>query len=238
MAGRVLLSLAGLVTVLLGSAEPASAHEVSSGSMPAPPWLLGYIGAFAVGATAVVSRAWPRHRLQRFMDPTRRLAPSLHLGHAVGLVLFAAVLVAAVVGPDSAAANIAPVTVFVIWWVGLPLLCLVLGDVMRAINPFLALVAVVGRRDGSNAAGDGPVWTAAGFLGAFAWFFIAYHEPGSPRALAVFLGLYASSPWSAAWCGDAVGWPPARASVPSPPPSPCCPRAGTATGPRPEWRVS
>ncbi|MET0728760.1 MAG: hypothetical protein ABWZ76_10740 [Acidimicrobiales bacterium] len=231
--GRALLSFGALVVLLVATAEPVAAHDVSSGSVPAPPWLLGYIGAFAVGATAVALRAtWPTHRLHRFSSPVGpQRSPGLHLGHAVGLVLFAAVLLVAVVGPDSAAANIAPVTVFVIWWVGLPLLCLLLGDVMRAINPFLAVVGVIGRRGEED--GAGPSWTAAAFLAAFAWFFVAYHQPGSPRSLAVFLVVYALAAvaggglWGRRWLvtGEGFGALSAAVALLSP--------RGTRTGPPP-----
>ncbi len=61
-----------------------------------------------------------------------------------------------------------------------------------------------------------PSWTAAAFLAAFAWYFLAYHRPGSPRALAIFLAAYALAAvaggvrWGAGWLADT-----ARASGPS-----------------------
>ena len=56
---------AALLADLVLGAAPASAHNVSAGSLPAPSWLLGYIGAFAVAATAIALRStWPKPRLQ------------------------------------------------------------------------------------------------------------------------------------------------------------------------------
>lgn len=200
------------------------AHNVGGGTLPAPPWLLSYIGVFAIVATVAALRAtWTTPRLAR-LDPAApeaaqqgasRLRP---VGQAVGVALFALVLIAAIVGPDSGAANIAPVAVLVMWWVGLPIVCLLLGDVMRAVNPFDAVVALVDRRAREPHA-DAPSWTGAAFLAAFAWFFVAYHRPGSPRALAVFLGIYALAAiaggvrWGRAWLATGEGFGALSAAV-------------------------
>lgn len=226
--------LLALLGALVAGASPAAAHAVGGGELPAPPWLLSYLGAIALAATAVALRAtWSRPRLHGFVGPAAAEAPpgpnvaavaapappgaarrrlDLHLGHAAGLALLALAEVAAIVGPDSGAANVAPVAVLVVWWVGLPIACLIAGDVMRALNPFVALVTLLGQhRD--DPAPVAPPWTAAAFLSAFAWFFVAYHRPGSPRALAVFLAAYvvvavaAGRRWGRDWLatGEAFG---------------------------------
>jgi hypothetical protein len=208
-----------LLVQLVATASPAAAHNVGGGSLPAPTWLLGYVGAFAVVATAIALRSsWPTARLRVAVgaaaleadtDSAMGVAGGIDAersgarrwaaasGHGLGLALLVAVFVAAVVGPDSGAANIAPVAVFVIWWVGLPVLCLVVGDVMRVINPFVAFVALgerlLGRPDATGEATGAPSWTAAAFLWGFSWFYLAYHRPGSPRAVAVLLVVYTAA---------------------------------------------
>ncbi len=201
------------------------AHNVGGGSLPAPAWLLGYLGAIAVlGAAVVLRGSWTEARLAAAgpLDDTVeahavpagsrwRLA-----GQLVGLALLVLTFVASTVGPDSAAANISPVTVFVMWWVGLPLLCLVLGDVMRAVNPFQPLVAaldrVTGRADAEPARGTAPSWTAAAFLWGFSWVYLAYHRPGSPRAVAVLLAVYTAAAvagglrWGRTWLATGEGF--------------------------------
>lgn len=193
---------------------PMFAHNVGGGALPAPPWLLSYIGAaFVFGTAAVLRATWPTARLGR-TEAGDDEAPDVGVGHIVGLLLLAAALTAAVAGPDSAAANIAPAAVLVVWWVGLPIACLLLGDVMRAINPFMAIVAVLHRlRSPDDDRPGAPAWTSAAFLAAFSWFFLAYHRPGSPRALATFLVAYtvvavgAGLRWGRAWlaAGEAFG---------------------------------
>lgn len=204
------------------------AHSVGGGALPAPPWLLSYIGAaFVFGTAAVLRVSWPTARLTGSdvaAAPTRHPAPvRVGPGPIVGLVVLVAVLYAALAGPDSAAANIAPVAVLVVWWVGLPLVCLLLGDVMRHVNPFVAVVAGLQRvrhsDDGVGEPTTAPMWTSAAFLAAFSWYFLAYHRPGSPRSLALFLVLYAGLAvagglrWGRAWLAEGDGFAGLSAAV-------------------------
>lgn len=205
--GAAVAGLAALVT----AATPAAAHSVGGGALPAPPWLLSYIGAFVVIVTAVALRAsWGAPRLSGLVpgpiDETGPSAlphpaepePGITVGRAVGLVTLGLVGVAAVVGPDSVAANIAPVAVVVTWLV-LPIACLLVGDVMRAVNPFVAALALARIRPEIASPRAAPQWTSAGFLGGWAWFLLAYHQPGSPRSMAVFLAAYALAALAGGW---------------------------------------
>ena len=222
-----LLAAALAAVHLVASAGPAAAHDVAGGELPAPPWLLAYGGAFAMLLTAAVLRsAWPRPRRVLSSELAEEASagtaatpepPSVHAGHALGTVAFVAVVVAAIVGPDSPAANVAPLAVLVGWWVGVPIACLLLGDVVARVNPFQLPVAALERltgRDGRHptVTASAPRWTSAAFLGAFSWFFLAYHHPGSPRALAVFLVLYALAAvagglvWGRGWLARGEGF--------------------------------
>jgi hypothetical protein len=185
------------------------AHAVGDDVLTAPTWLVAYIGvALVLGTAAVLRATWPRARF----DPIEaaRAAPiPVHAGHVVGLVAYAGVVAIAITGPDTSAANPTPWLVPAVWWVALPIICLLLGDVVRHLNPFLPLVAALdrtrGRRDDPEA--SAPAWTAAAFLAAWSWYLLAYHRPGSPRALAVFLVVYAAVAvagglrWGRAWLG-------------------------------------
>jgi hypothetical protein len=194
------------------------AHNVSAGSLPAPSWLLGYVGAFAVLATAAALRgSWGDARLAAVSTEAfdvdaawtddvgiGRTRPwTQRIGQIGGLLLLAGVLYASIVGPDTAAANISPVAVFVVWWVAMPIVCLAAGDVMRAVNPFAPVVQWVERMRPNLPSREhlAPAWTAAVFLWVFEWYFVAYHRPGSPRATAVLLGAYA-----AAALGGGIAW--------------------------------
>ncbi len=197
-AGRIArgvgLALGGAALVLVGAAGPAAAHT-AGGPVPAPPWLLGYLGAFLVLVSALALRAgWIRvPALAGTGDdpgPEARPRPvAMRPGQLVGLVLLGLVVAAAIVGPDAYASNVAPVAVYVSWLL-VPFLSLVVGDVVRALNPYVPLVRLVeGGR--SRLSGEGPIWIPAALLASVAWYFLAYHRPGSPRALAVYLVSYA-----------------------------------------------
>jgi hypothetical protein len=205
------------------------AHNVSAGSLPAPSWLLGYVGAFVVLATAFALRgSWTRARLaavsiDAFDEDAAwtddvgigRTRPwTQRVGQIAGLLALGGVFYAAIVGPDNGAANIAPVAVFVVWWMGMPLVCLAAGDVMRAVNPFAPVVQWVERMRPNLPSREhlAPAWTAAVFLWVFEWYFVAYHKPGSPRAAAVLLGAYAAAAigggilWGSSWLRRGEGF--------------------------------
>jgi len=218
------LVAAGAVATLLATATPAAAHDVDSGSMPAPPWLLGYLAAFAVLAAAFALRAtWTAARLLPVAtDEAPAAPPRVGPGNVLGMVLYGLVLAAAVVGPDSPASNIAPVAVLVVWWVGIPMLSLLVGDAMRPINPFVGVVGLLrpARDDGEEEPRvDAPPWLPAAFLAGFGWFFVAYHGPGSPRAVAVLLVVYAAAAvglglrWGPRWLARGEGFGALAAAV-------------------------
>ncbi|MGE3619382.1 MAG: hypothetical protein AB7L84_02875 [Acidimicrobiia bacterium] len=198
------------------------AHAVGGGALPVPGWFVGYAGAAAVVLVAAVLRAsWPTPRLSGpLADPAPRPPAPVRAGpagRALGLALLGGTLAAAVVGPDSSASNVAPLAVTVGWWAGLPLACLVLGDVFAALSPFDTLVAgferLTGRRDrGATDGPAGPRWTATASLFAFAWFWLAYHRPGSARAVAVLLVAYTAAAvagglrWGRDWLREGEGF--------------------------------
>jgi hypothetical protein len=188
------------------------AHAVGADALPAPPWLLAYLGiALVVGTAAALRVTWTEARWPA-IEPAPPEPIRVGPGHGLGLIAYAVTVGIAFAGPDSSATNVAPWLVAVVWWVGLPLLCLLLGDVVRHLNPFVAIVALLSRwlRPQERAM---PVWTSAAFLAAWTWYLLAYHRPGSPRALAVFMVAYAAAAiaggvwWGTAWlrAGEAFG---------------------------------
>jgi hypothetical protein len=225
----VLVLPAALLVDLVASAGPAAAHNVSGGALPAPSWLLGWFGAICVlGAAVALRTSWPRARLPLGVDgaatadettepPVATRSRVAALGHLVGLALLGLVVAAGFVGPDEPAVNIAPLALYPVVWVALPVLCVLLGDLVRPLNPWVPVVAVVERVAGPERARrwqvGAPTWTAAATLWALAWFLFAYHRPGSPRAVGTFLLLYSAAAvvgglrWGRGWLrtGEGVG---------------------------------
>ena len=135
--------------------------------------------------------------------------------------------------PDSSAANLAPWLVPVVWWVGLPIVCLLLGDVVRHLNPFVPRRRPPRPRPRRpTRTRRCPTWTAAAFLAAWSWYLLAYHRPGSPRALAVFLVVYALAAVAGGLSvGPGVARARARRSGRCRPPSPASGCAGWRSSP-------
>jgi hypothetical protein len=118
---------------------------------------------------------------------------------ALSVVLFVVVWASALFGDTDPFRNLAPTWVYVIFWLGIPALSAVLGNVWRALSPWRALadLYVWLRELGGGEArplAEYPVWLgrwpAAVTLFAFAALELAYSDPASPRALAFAIALY------------------------------------------------
>jgi hypothetical protein len=195
------------------------AHAVGGDPLSLPGWLVGYLGVALVLATAAALRAtWPRARGEA--EPVERpAAPPLGPGHVVGSVLYAGTVALLFAGPDHTSASFAFWLVVVVAWVGLPIVCLLAGDVLRVLNPFALPAAALGSRraDGRSdprpdEVGSPPAWTAAAFLAVWTWYLLAYHDQ-TPTSLGVLLVVYAALAvaggvrWGSAWLhtGEAFG---------------------------------
>jgi hypothetical protein len=196
---------AALLAAVLGP-ELAVAHGlVGREDLPIPRWLFGW-AATAVLVVSFVGLAvlWPTARLEHATErAVARYPKALEvLCGAVGVALFAVVVWAGLAGTQSVNANLAPTFVYVIFWVGIPVVSLLLGDVFRPFNPWRAIGRatgwVAGRlgRDRLPEALPYPAWlgrwpAVAGIV-AFAWVELAYSDGQDPSTLAVLALVYAA----------------------------------------------
>ena len=199
--------------------------------LPVPAWLF-YYGAALVLIFSFVALGvlWkeprldrPRERelpegLQRFL-----LAPALRivLG-ALSFGLLVLVVAAALVGTDSPTRNLAPSFVYVAFWLGLPLLSVLLGNVWPVLDPWRAAadgVAWISHRFGVD--WQPPLaypprlgyWPAAALLTSFVALELAYPEPDDPRAVGIAALVYSWLTWTGAaafgrdaWFGNGDGF--------------------------------
>jgi hypothetical protein len=184
--------------------------------LPVPLWLFYYGGALVLLLSFLALWAlWPRPRLEalgrghRVPAALQRilLSPAIRiLLGAVGFGLLVLVAAAALVGDPSPTTNIAPTFVYVIFWLGVVILVVVLGNVWAALNPWRAAAdAVSWLRERSGFAWEPPLayparlgrWPAAILLLAFAALELAYTEPANPRVLALAIYLYSAVTWFA-----------------------------------------
>jgi hypothetical protein len=195
---RVTLGTAFLLAV---AASPAAAHGAGAlGGLPIPRWQFAWgVAAVVVLTFFVAGSTWRRPRLAAAADG-RDLGPivanvatagSVILA-VIGLVTYTVVVTAGLFGTEFPAANIAPIAVFITFWVGIQFVSFLLGDVWRALSPF-ATLALVGawlraRVSGEPMSADEPVqgathWPAVVAVAGFLWLELAYHAPTSPRIL-------------------------------------------------------
>jgi hypothetical protein len=127
------------------------------------------------------------------------LGPLQVAAQVLSVALFVLVWVSAVFGATDPFRNLAPTWVYVIFWLGLPVLTVLFGNVWRGLSPWRAIAdgfvwarefgGVQARPLATYPARYGR-WPAAVALLAFVSMELAYSDPASPRALAFAIALY------------------------------------------------
>jgi len=172
------------------------AHGVGGRTdLPLPLWLFSYgAGAVLLASFAALRVLWRRPRLREaapgaaLPSPVQLVTlPLAILLRGLGILALAVVFVAAWWGPDDAGANIAPIAVYVVFWVGLQVVSALAGDVWSAMNPLRTIAAPLPR---TTARADPGHWTAAAMVLSFVWLELAYHDPSSPRVVGTWLAAY------------------------------------------------
>lgn len=200
---RAALAVATGVLASIAWAEPASAHGIGGRSdLPLPLWQVTYGAAIVlVVSFFALGRLWREPRLETGGDGrplpelTSRVLRGLAIpGRGIALTALALVWTSAAFGNTTPLDNLAPVAIYVVFWVGMMVVSALVGDIWSAINPFDTLgrgVRVVAARLGVE---ERPYrfghWPAAAFLAAFLWLELVYHDPASPRVLALALITY------------------------------------------------
>jgi hypothetical protein len=204
---RRFLPVAGALPIaaLLWPAAADAHGLVGRAYLPVPAWLF----AWAAGIVLIVSffalgSLWSTPRLEA--APGRRLfalpAWLEPVGGALGVALFALVLTSGILGSQLPTANLAPTAVFVLFWVGVPILSAIAGDVFAALSPWRAiargarwLLRRTGRAGRLGAPRPYPErlgrWPAVAGIAAFAWLELVFVDKDHPATLAVLAVAYA-----------------------------------------------
>jgi hypothetical protein len=183
----------------------ADAHGIAGKTdLPIPPWLFAWAAAIVLIVSFVaLGVLWPRPRLQehglrRLFTAPRWIHPLCGL---VGIALYGVVVYSALAGTSVPTANLAPTFVFVAFWVGIPVLSVLVGDVFALFNPWRALyrgIAGAARRI-SPALDAAPLrypnwlgrWPAVAGILAFGWLELVYVDRTVPSTLGVLALAYA-----------------------------------------------
>ena len=203
--------------LLAALAWPATALAHGIGvvqDLPVPLWLFYYgAGAVLVASFVALGALWSKPVLERaavghpFPPVVQRVACSRLLSIALrtcSLLLLVLVWATAAFGTTSQFENLAPTFVYIVFWLGMPLLVVLLGNVWTVLNPWRAAADLMGWAARRVGRGWQPpfaypaalgYWPAAVLLGAFSALELAYRDPGSPRVLALAILIYSYLTW-------------------------------------------
>jgi hypothetical protein len=211
------LLLGGAAVFTLAMPASALAHGiVGKADLPIPVWLFSWTAAIVLVVSFVaLSTLWRTPQLQSEHrrpvvrsagDDARRsrAAPVLDaLAGTIGVALFALVLYSGFDGAQVATANFSVTFIYVIFWVGLPVLSVLFGDVFAAFNPWRACARMCRRALGALRGSRqvaAPlrypsrlgVWPAITGVVGFAWLELVYVNRDEPSLLAALsLGYFA-----------------------------------------------
>jgi hypothetical protein len=124
---------------------------------------------------------------------------------AVSAGLLGLVWVAAAFGSELPTQNLAPTFVYIVFWLGVPLLVVLLGNVWSILDPWKAVADAFAWVSGQVGADEeAPFaypawlgrWPAVFLLFSFVTLELVYVEPSNPRVLAVAIALYSAITWA------------------------------------------
>lgn len=208
---------AAAAALLVAWSTAALAHGFGERyDLPVPLWLylwgagaavLLSFGVVAYFLRAAPSRRYPRLDLLRV--PLLRLLATRPVRTALrvaSVVTFLLVVVAGLIGTPQADRNLAPLVVWVLWWVGVAYASALIGHVWRLLNPWTILFewaeAALRRVDPeADASLELPlprwvgVWPAVLLFLGFAWLELVHPAPARPATVATFALVYSGITW-------------------------------------------
>jgi hypothetical protein len=196
---------AGVALAALALPASASAHGlVGRADLPIPAYLFGWAAAIVLVVSFLgLAVLWPKPRFQqpderRLFDLPRWVDP---LCGFIGVAAFTVVVYSGFAGVGEANLNLAPTFIYVIFWVGFPLLSVLLGDVFAAFSPWRVIARAASWTSGRLGRGEAGApmayparlgrWPAALLVLCFAWLELAYQNRTDPSLLAGLALAYA-----------------------------------------------
>ena len=152
---------------------------------------------------------YPRFNLLRLW-PVRTLAsaPVIHALRVLSVLILLLVILAGTLGVNRSTANIAPVLVWVYWWVGIAFASALIGNVWGLVNPVRTVYEWIDSaaqkiipgglsfgQDDSAYPPSWAAWPAVIVFALFAWFEIAYEGSADPLPLAIAIIGYCMITW-------------------------------------------
>lgn len=210
---RVLL-VATTCALVVGVASPAAAHGIGGrADLPVP---LGYflIGAGIVLVVSFIALAalW---KTPRFQDGPVSRSIGVTVGRrsaavfsVLGSSMLLLVIAAGLFGVQNGTRNLAPVMVWVVFWLVVPFAGALVGNVYADLNPWrgLSSVLMAGGDERTELLSRWGVLPAGAAFFAFTWLELVWPDSSSPRTLAVAALVYTLYVLAmAAWAGPVTG---------------------------------
>jgi hypothetical protein len=189
-------TLAAAVLLFLAIPAPAQAHGIGGrADLPVPiDFFLYGAGAVLIVSFIALTLLWPEPRLQ---DGPRSVAVGEQTLGRTGLVLsilgvigLALVVVAGLGGVQNSTRNIAPVIVWIVFWLIVPFLSAVVGNLYTFLNPWRSIGSLVGSEERPDLLDRIGVYPAAAALLLFTWLELVSPDSGRPQALAIAALVY------------------------------------------------
>ena len=176
------------------------AHGVGTrGTLPLPLWQFAWAAITALVLSFVgLGALWHAPKLTTHAAGRAVPGTALLLGvgrwllRATGLALFTLTLASALFGTDvgGEAINLAPVTIYVMLWVAVPVASALVGDVWKYLNPFETIGLLFS--DADDASVPQHRWTAVGALAGFLLLELVHPSGDSPRVLGYSMLVYSA----------------------------------------------
>ena len=215
---RFIAAVGGSTALFLFAAPIAQAHGFGERyDLPVPLsfFIVGAIGV--IGFSFLVTGLFASNKppqghgtvdlISTFPGKQLSTEPVLSIMRLASVIVFVAFLVAALTGSNTPSENIAPVMVWIIFWVGIAYVNGFLGNIWDLINPWAVIftwpLRLLNHRKGATKLPrllKYPEWMSAWpavllFL-AWAWIEIVYTNGAEPRTLGVLTLLYSAITWS------------------------------------------
>ena len=203
-----------LALAALALPATAAAHGIGGiRDLPVPGWLFLVGGATVLIISFVALGAlWKKPKLEvgagrPLPEGLQRvlLSPFLRVVvSGLSLVLFIVVWTAAWFGSERGSDNLTPTFVYIVFWVGVVVLQIALGNVWSVLDPWRAAADAVAwsgrvlgwsREPRPYPSGLG-LWPAVLLLFSFVTLELVYADPGNPRDLALAITVYSVATWT------------------------------------------
>lgn len=192
MSRRLAASTLMLGALLVGGAVPAFAHGIGGrADLPVPLTFFLTGGAVVlILSFAALASLWPEARMQG--DPELRPISVPGFGvfttilGVLGVLGLAIVIAAGIIGINNSSRNPASVLVWVGFWLVIPFLSAVLGNLYRFLNPWRRMSEWLSIGDTESETGpeERGMWIAGALFFAFTWFELVYPDSAEPRTVA------------------------------------------------------